>query len=96
MRFVVKHVTRVRRRVSAVWLTGAPDEVESACSRGWSAGRRAVRIVGDPPTSEEFPSQADAESWLGEQRSLLASGVARVTLSHDGRAVYGPMSLDAP
>ncbi|MBX6371255.1 MAG: hypothetical protein IRZ02_03240 [Acidothermus sp.] len=55
-----------------------------------------MRIVGDPPTSEEFPSQADAESWLGEQRSLLASGVARVTLSHDGRAVYGPMSLDAP
>ncbi|MBX6371254.1 MAG: hypothetical protein IRZ02_03235 [Acidothermus sp.] len=53
--------------------------------------------VGDPPTSEEFPSQADAESWLGEQwRSLLAAGVARVTLLHDGRAVYGPMSLDAP
>ena len=41
-----------------------------------------------------FPSQSDAESWLGEMwRELLAEGVDAVTLMEDGRVVYGPMSL---
>lgn len=45
---------------------------------------------------ERFPSQSDAESWLGENwRTLLENGVHQVTLLEDGRAVYGPMSLDA-
>ncbi len=43
---------------------------------------------------ETFPSQSDAESWLGERwRSLLAAGVDQVTLLEDGRTTYGPMSL---
>lgn len=43
---------------------------------------------------ETFPSQSDAESWLGENwRPLLDGGVARVTLLEDAREVYGPMSL---
>jgi len=43
---------------------------------------------------ETFPSQSDAESWLGENwRSLLAAGVDQVTLLEDGRTEYGPMSL---
>jgi hypothetical protein len=43
-----------------------------------------------PPQS----SQADAESWLGEQwRDLRVAGVARVTLLEAGAEVYGPMSL---
>jgi hypothetical protein len=43
-----------------------------------------------------FPSQGDAESWLGETwRELLDAGVARVTLLEGDRAVYGPMSLSA-
>jgi hypothetical protein len=49
----------------------------------------------DLPPAETFPTQSDAESWLGEEwRSLLAGGVARVTLLEDDRVVYGPMSLD--
>jgi hypothetical protein len=44
---------------------------------------------------ETFPSQSDAESWLGENwRSLLAAGVDQVTLLEDGRTEYGPMSLN--
>jgi hypothetical protein len=41
-----------------------------------------------------FPSQADAESWVGETwRELLAAGVDQVTLLRDGETVYGPMGL---
>lgn len=41
-----------------------------------------------------FPSQADAESWVGETwRELLDHGVDAVTLLRDGVEVYGPMSL---
>jgi hypothetical protein len=48
--------------------------------------------VADDPGS--FPSQADAESWVGEAwRSLLTGGVEQVTLLRDGDRVYGPMSL---
>jgi hypothetical protein len=43
-----------------------------------------------------FPSQADAESWVGETWSDLAEvGVAAVTLMEADRVVYGPMSLSA-
>ncbi|MGW0232298.1 hypothetical protein ACWDWO_28640 [Actinopolymorpha singaporensis] len=42
----------------------------------------------------EFPSQSDAESWIGETwRELAGSGVDQVTLLEAGREVYGPMSL---
>lgn len=41
-----------------------------------------------------FPSQAEAEAWLGETwAELLAGGVDQVTLFDDDREVYGPMSL---
>ena len=43
-----------------------------------------------------FPTQADAESWLGEEwRDLLEEGVEQVTLLEGDREVYGPMSLRA-
>jgi len=43
---------------------------------------------------ETFPSQSDAETWLGERwRVLLASGVDQVQLLEDDHVVYGPMSL---
>jgi hypothetical protein len=46
-----------------------------------------------PASSETFPTQADAESWLGESwRNLLDEGVERVTLLEDGREEY-TMSL---
>ena len=50
----------------------------------------------DLPTTA-FPSQADAESWVGETwRDLLAKGVEQVALLSDGEQVYGPMSLRPP
>jgi hypothetical protein len=46
------------------------------------------------PVAEAFPTQGDAETWLGETwRELLAGGVDAVVLVEDGRDVYGPMSL---
>ena len=45
-------------------------------------------------TTESFPAQGDAETWVGEVwRELLEGGVDAVTLLEDGRVVYGPMSL---
>ncbi len=44
-----------------------------------------------------FPTQAEAETWVGELwRDLLADGIDAVTLFEEGRRVYGPMSLHAP
>lgn len=44
-----------------------------------------------------FPTQSDAESWLGEHwRELTEEGVDAVALYEDGREVYGPMSLQPP
>ncbi|HVW81086.1 MAG TPA: hypothetical protein VHB69_09135 [Mycobacteriales bacterium] len=44
--------------------------------------------------AESFPTQADAETWIGETwRQMREAGVAQVTLFEDGREVYGPMSL---
>lgn len=48
-------------------------------------------------TSESFPSQADAESWIGEAWAELADrGVDQVVLCEGEREVYGPMSLHPP
>lgn len=46
------------------------------------------------PEQPAFPTQADAESWVGEIWSdLAAEGVDAVTLFENERRVYGPMSL---
>ena len=51
---------------------------------------------GDTLVTNGFPSQSEAESWLGEQwRELAGVGVDAVTLAHEGSVVYGPMSLRA-
>jgi hypothetical protein len=45
---------------------------------------------------QTFPSQGDAESWIGEVwRDLVDDGVEQVTLFEGDREVYGPMSLHA-
>lgn len=45
---------------------------------------------------EEFTTQGDAESWIGENwKALLDGGTEQVTLFEDGTEVYGPMSLQA-
>ena len=50
--------------------------------------------VAEVPTGEPFPTQSDAETWLGENwRELLSAGVEQVSLLEGGRVVYGPMSL---
>lgn len=53
-----------------------------------------------PPSTgadARFPSQADAESWVGEAwPDLLADGVHQVSLLEEDRVVYGPMSLHPP
>lgn len=42
-----------------------------------------------------FPTQAEAEAYLGESWQELAdAGVGSVTLRHGAEVVYGPMSLE--
>ncbi len=54
----------------------------------------AVSVPG-APEQPEFPTQADAESWVGETwRELADAGVSAVTLFEDDRKAYGPMSLE--
>ena len=44
--------------------------------------------------TEEFPTQGDAETWIGETwKELLADGIDQVVLFEDGEKIYGPMSL---
>lgn len=51
-------------------------------------------MTGPQLSTQAFPSQADAESWVGEYwRDLTGHGVDAVTLLRDGDVVYGPMSL---
>jgi hypothetical protein len=53
-------------------------------------------MTGETLVTNGFPSQSEAESWLGEQwRQLADVGVDSVTLAHEGSVVYGPMSLRA-
>lgn len=51
---------------------------------------------GTAATAGAFPSQSDAESWVGEVwPELVEEGVDQVTLFEADREVYGPMSLHA-
>jgi hypothetical protein len=60
-------------------------------SWSWRYERADGESVG---ASSEFPTQADAESWLGTAwRELLDTGIDQVTLLEDDHVVYGPMSL---
>ena len=73
---------------------------EPASARPWywallNAAGDEVTITG-PLAEQTFPSQADAESWVGEFWAELADlGVDAVTLFEADRQVYGPMSLHA-
>lgn len=41
-----------------------------------------------------FPTQGDAETWIGETwHELLDEGVAQVSLLNGASLIYGPMSL---
>ena len=53
-------------------------------------------MTGKALVSTGFPSQSEAESWLGERwRELADLGVDAITLEYAGEVVYGPMSLRA-
>ncbi|OIV37543.1 hypothetical protein BIV57_10490 [Mangrovactinospora gilvigrisea] len=51
----------------------------------------------EPPLEpEEFSTQGDAESWIGETwRELADGGVDQVSLLEDTKKIYGPMALQA-
>jgi hypothetical protein len=60
----------------------------------WSYETETGDKVEATTTSPSFPSQSDAESWIGETwAQLLSEGVDAVSLFEDERHVYGPMSL---
>ncbi|KAB1148560.1 hypothetical protein F7R91_07045 [Streptomyces luteolifulvus] len=43
---------------------------------------------------DEFTTQGDAESWIGEHwKALLEGGADQVRLFEDTTEIYGPMSL---
>lgn len=79
--------------------SGSPDIRQSGGEPGWwwrletSDGAEVdVEGVG----AQTFPSQGDAESWVGEYwRDLVEGGADAVTLFHGDHQVYGPMSLRA-
>ena len=51
---------------------------------------------GEAVSDKRFPTQGEAESWLGEfYPGLLDVGVTAVTLYEEDRPVYGPMRLDS-
>lgn len=55
----------------------------------------AVVEPAEAPRQMPFPTQADAETWLGENwRELRSTGVRQVSLLEDASVAYGPMSLD--
>lgn len=58
----------------------------------WRLEKADGRSVG--MSEETFSTQADAETWLGENwRALREDEVDQVTLLDDERVAYGPMSL---
>jgi uncharacterized protein (DUF2237 family) len=60
----------------------------------WQFEKADGSTVAAPNGTEEFPTQGDAESWIGESwKELLDGGVDQVVLLEDGDKVYGPMNL---
>lgn len=60
----------------------------------YESGDGAELNPAEAPSGDPFPTQSDAETWLGENwRELLSAGVDQVMLLDSGRVVYGPMSL---
>jgi uncharacterized protein (DUF2237 family) len=62
----------------------------------WRFEKADGSTVAAPNGAEEFPTQGDAESWVGETwKELLEGGIDQVVLLEDGEKVYGPMNLHA-
>ncbi|WP_055591121.1 hypothetical protein [Peterkaempfera griseoplana] len=59
----------------------------------WRYEKADGSVVAPAEGQEEFPTQGDAESWIGESwQQLLEDGVDQAALLDDGTAVY-TMSL---
>jgi len=86
---------------SASFATSSSTESSGGGRSGWrwrledaSGGEVDAAKVGTADGVNGFPSQSDAESWIGEVwQDLLEEGVDQVTLFEADREVYGPMSL---
>ena len=67
---------------------------------GWTwryVDGEGLTISGVGEAAPSFPTQADAESWIGESwQELFAAGVEAVFLLEDETVIYGPMSLRPP
>ncbi len=60
----------------------------------WQFEKADGSTVAAPSGAEEFPTQGDAESWVGETwKELAEGGIDQVVLLEDGEKIYGPMSL---
>jgi uncharacterized protein (DUF2237 family) len=60
----------------------------------WRFEKSDGNEVSPPVEPEEFTTQGDAESWVGEVwQELRDGGIDQVTLFEDGKKTYGPMSL---
>ena len=75
---------------------GAPRPSGSSPSWWWKLHGGDGQEIQPAEGRQEFPTRADAESWVGECWADLADdGVASVTLFEGDREVYGPMALAA-
>ena len=60
----------------------------------WQFEKADGSTVAAPSGAEEFPTQGDAESWVGETwKELAEGGIDQVVLLEDRQKIYGPMSL---
>ncbi|MDQ3616104.1 MAG: hypothetical protein M3393_05665 [Actinomycetota bacterium] len=61
----------------------------------WRLENSSGQVVAvDGVARQEFPSQSDAETWVGEVwEEMLEGGADAVTLFEGDREVYGPMNL---
>jgi len=60
----------------------------------WQFEKADGSTVAAPSGAEEFPTQGDAESWVGESwKELLEAGSDQVGRLRAGGRSYGPMSL---
>ena len=74
-----------------------PERTPSSATWRWQLLDASGAETALPGGITVFPSQSDAETWVGEQwRDLLEAGVEAVTLLDGDRTVYGPMSLRPP
>ena len=68
--------------------------MDASTSWTWRFEDGEGREVPVEEAGARFPTQAEAESWMGETwRSLRERGVDAVRLYADGEQAYGPLSL---